>query len=370
MDELDTPALVIDLPRLKANVEAMARIAREAGVALRPHAKTHKMVEVAALQLDAGAAGLTVAKLGEAEVFAGGGCEDLLIAYPLVGGAKLERLAALARRARVAVALDSLEVARAIAESGADVAVRIEVDTGQHRAGVLPRDVAALARDVAGLGLRVEGVMTHEGHAYGEQDLAAATHEVAAMMARAGAEIAAAAGDDAARAPFSGAAPGGRAAPIVSLGSTPTARFAAREDGVTEIRPGTYVFQDRTQVAHGAAVPEDLAATVLATVVSRPAPDRAGGDAGTKVLSSDRLNAPGAPPDFGALAGTGWPLVRASEEHGVVELPPEADLQVGDRVQIVPNHVCPVVNLFDEAAVVEDGEVVARWRVAARGLSR
>src|SRR5690242_13411062 len=189
MDEPDTPALVIDLPRLKANVEAMARVAHEGGVALRPHAKTHKMVEVAALQLQAGAAGLTVAKLGEAEVFADGGCDDLLIAYPLVGGAKLERLAALARRARVAVALDSLEVARAIAESGADAAVRIEVDTGQHRAGVRPGDVAALARELAALGLRVEGVMTHEGHAYGERDLAAATHDVAAAMAAAAASL-------------------------------------------------------------------------------------------------------------------------------------------------------------------------------------
>jgi D-serine deaminase-like pyridoxal phosphate-dependent protein len=242
-----------------------------------------------------------------------------------------------------------LEVARAIAEAGADVGVRIEVDTGQHRAGVAPSDVAALARDVAALGLRVEGVMTHEGHAYGAEDLAAATHAAAAAMVEAAATL---------------------DAPVVSLGSTPTARFAAREPGVTEIRPGTYVFQDRTQIAHGAASPDDLAAFVLATVVSRPAPDRAVVDAGTKVLSSDRLNAPGAPVDFGALAGSGWPLVRASEEHGVVAVPPGGAIGIGDRVRIVPNHVCPVVNLFDEAFVVSGDEVVDRWRVAARGLSR
>src|SRR3954452_2079641 len=134
---IDTPALLIDAGRMRANIEAMAAAAREGGVALRPHAKTHKMPEVAALQLTAGAVGLTVAKLGEAEVFVDGGCEDILIAYPLIGAPKLERLAALARRARLSVALDSLEIARAIAESGAGVRVRIEVDTGQHRAGVL-----------------------------------------------------------------------------------------------------------------------------------------------------------------------------------------------------------------------------------------
>lgn len=350
---LDTPALVIDEPRLRTNVASMAAAAREGGVALRPHAKTHKMLEVAALQLAAGAAGLTVAKLGEAEVFAGGGCDDLFIAYPLVGDTKLERLAALARRARVSVGLDSLEVARAISEAGGpEIGVRIEVDTGMRRTGVAPAAVGPLAREIAALpGLRLEGVMTFEGHAYAAGDLAEATRAAAAAMASAAASL-------------------GIAGPVVSLGSTPTARLAAREPGVTEIRPGTYVFQDRTQIAHGAATEDDVAATVLATVVSRPAPDRAVVDAGTKALSSDRLNAPGAPADFGALLGLGWPLVRASEEHGVVAVPPGASLELGARVRIVPNHVCPVVNLFDEAFVVSGGDVVARWRVAARGLSR
>jgi D-serine deaminase-like pyridoxal phosphate-dependent protein len=353
MDEIDTPALVIDEPRLRANVASMAAAARDGGVALRPHAKTHKMLEVAALQLGAGAAGLTVAKLGEAEVFAGGGCDDVFIAYPLVGDTKLERLSALARRVRVSVGLDSLEVARAISEAGGpEIGVRIEVDTGMRRTGVAPADVGALARELGALpGVRLEGVMTFEGHAYAAEDVAEATRAAAAAMASAAASL-------------------GIADPVVSLGSTPTARLAAREPGVTEIRPGTYVFQDRTQVAHGVATEDDVAATVLATVVSRPAPDRAIVDAGTKALSSDRLNAPGAPADFGALLGLGWPLVRASEEHGVVAVPPGASLELGARVRIVPNHVCPVVNLFDEAVVVSGEEVVARWRVAARGLSR
>jgi D-serine deaminase-like pyridoxal phosphate-dependent protein len=235
------------------------------------------------------------------------------------------------------------------------IGVRVEIDTGMHRAGVAPAAAPALARRVSELpGLRLEGVLTFEGHAYAASDLAAATHAAAAAMVET-AEALRAAGLD---------------APVVSLGSTPTARLAAAEPGVTEVRPGTYVFHDRTQVAHGAASAADVAATVLATVVSRPAADRAVVDAGTQALSSDRLNAPGAPVDFGAVAGTGWPVVRASEEHGVVQVPPDAELAVGARVALVPNHVCPVVNLFDEAVIVEDGAVVGRWRVAARGLSR
>jgi D-serine deaminase-like pyridoxal phosphate-dependent protein len=137
--------------------------------------------------------------------------------------------------------------------------------------------------------------------------------------------------------------------------------------GITEIRPGTYVFNDRTQVAHGAAKPGGVATSVLTTVVSRPAADVAVIDAGTKALTSDRMNVPGAATDFGAAAGSGWPVIRASEEHGIVAVPAGESPRVGDRMSIVPNHICPVVNLFDEAVVVEDGRVAARWSVAARG---
>jgi D-serine deaminase-like pyridoxal phosphate-dependent protein len=359
LEEVDTPALVVDAGVVRANVAAMAATAREAGVALRPHAKTHKMLEVAGAQLAAGAAGLTVAKLGEADVFVDGGCTDVLIAYPLVGAAKLDRLVALAERADVAVALDGVEVAEAISAAarrrGVTIGVRVEVDTGLHRVGVQPDAALALARAVAALGgLRLEGVMTHEGHAYGAADLAASARAACAAMVAIG---------EAMRAD-------GLDAPVVSLGSTPTAPLAAGHPGVTEVRPGTYVFNDRTQVAHGAAREADVAATVLATVVSRPAPGRAVVDAGTKALTSDRLNAPGAPVDFGAVAGTGWPVVRASEEHGVLAVPPDAALAVGDRVALVPNHICPVVNLFDEAVVVEDGRVIGRWAVAARGRTK
>lgn len=367
-DALDTPALVIDLAVLRANVEAMAAVARDGGVALRPHAKTHKMPQVARMQLDGGAVGLTVAKLGEAEVFADAGVTDLLVAYPIVGQAKLARLVALARRlasargGRLAVAVDAISTAatisRAADAAGVEIGVRVEVDTGMHRLGVEPASAALveLALAVGSLpGLRFEGVMTHEGQAY------QAASEAELERAAAAACDAMVAGAEAIRA-------AGAACPVVSMGATATARFAARHPGVTEIRPGTYVFNDRSQVAHGSAASADLAATVLATVVSRPSRLIACVDAGAKALTSDRMIVPGAEADHGAVAPAGWPVVRASEEHGLVQLPAgAADLAVGTRLAIVPNHICPVVNLFDAVTVVERGDVVDRWPVAARG---
>ncbi|MBB4660878.1 alanine racemase [Conexibacter arvalis] len=375
---LDTPALVVDLDVVRANVAAMADLARERGVALRPHAKTHKLPQVARLQLDAGAVGLTVAKLGEAEVFADAGVEDLLIAYPLVGEPKLGRLVALARRVpRLAVAVDSAEVAEGISRAleavggGLSVGVRIEVDTGMRRLGLAPasEQLVALARTVAALpALRLEGVMTHEGQAYqsdGEAELARAAAEACDLMV-ASAEAIRAAGID---------------CPVVSMGSTATARFAAGHPGVTEIRPGTYVFNDRSQLAHGSARDGDLAAAVVATVVSRPSPEVACVDAGAKALTSDRMIVRDAAADYGAVApgaagwaavgatarAAGWPVARASEEHGLIAVPPGGELAVGERLALVPNHICPAVNLFDAVTVVAGGRVVDRWPVAARG---
>lgn len=359
-EALETPVLVIDADVLAANVSSMAARARSAGVALRPHAKTHKLPQVARLQLDAGADGLTVAKLGEAEVFVDAGVDDVLVAYPIVCPQKLDRLVGLADRARISVSLDGREVAdrvsRAAARSGVTLGARVEVDTGMGRLGAGPGAPAVeLARYVGELpGLRLEGVMTHEGHAYQSSDRTtleqAACRACEAMVATA----------EAVRA-------GGIEGGVVSVGASATARFAVAHPGVTEIRPGTYVFNDRTQIAHGAATAEDVAATVLTTVVGRPSSEIAVVDAGTKALTSERMIVPTAPADFGAVAGHGWPVVRASEEHGLVAVPDDADVVVGDRLAIVPNHICPVVNLFDEVAVVQHGDVVERWPVAARG---
>lgn len=357
----ETPAVLVDLPALRRNVDRMAAAARDAGVALRPHAKTHKVPQVAQMQLEAGAVGLLVATLREAEVFVGAGARDLLVGYPIVGTVGVRRLVALADRTRLSISLDSLAVAepiaRAASAAGVPIALRLELDTGLRRVGVEPNGEAEeLALRLADLpGTTFEGVMTHEGQILGQSHDRAELERHTATMA---ASMVAFAERLRSR---------GLACPIVSVGCTATALPGMRAPGITEVRPGTYVFNDATQVAHGAA-PDDVAALVAATVISRPAADRAVIDAGSKTLSSDRLGVPDAPVVFGALVGrSGHVLVRLTEEHGVLRLPETSDLRVGDRVAVMPNHICAVVNLADELVVVDGARVVDRWPVAARG---
>lgn len=357
----DTPALLVDLGVLHDNIERMARAARTGGKDLRPMAKTHKIPQVARMQLDAGAVGLQVAKLGEAEVFADAGATDIFVSYPIVGEHKIRRLLDLAERIEVSVSLDDVEVAeplgRAAKERGLVLPVLIEIDTGLRRIGVPPDERAVeVAEGVASIaGLRLAGVMTHQGHAYA----ASSVDELAAF-------------DDAACSAMVSLAESIRArgidCPIVSVGTTATSRFDARADGVTEIRPGIYVFNDATQVGHGHATWEQAAVWAVATVVSRPSLDRAVVDAGTKVLSSDPLHVGGAPVRFGQVMGMAEHFVaRASEEHGVIATPPGSTLRIGDRVAIVPNHICPVMNLADELLVAQGDRIIDRWAITARG---
>ena len=359
----DTPEVVIDLEKVRANITRIAAMAAEAGVALRPHTKTHKLPEIARLQVEAGAVGVQVAKLGEAEVMAGGGIEDILVGYPIVGEQKLRRLCDLAERANISTTVDSFEVAEGVAAvaraRGLTIPVLIELDTGMHRLGVLPGPEAVeLAERLAELdGLELRGVFAHEGHVYTEGRDAAEKERLTLESCRAAVDTA------------EELRSRGLAAAVVSVGSAGTFRFAIRCPGVTEVRPGTYVFNDRSQLAQGAAAVGDLAAFVIATVVSRPAPDRAVVDAGSKVLTSDRMIVPDAPPSFGAVWGhDDWDVVRLSEEHGVLAVPPGDTVRVGDRVAIVPNHICPAINLASTLTVVEGGAVLGRWPVAARGM--
>lgn len=357
LDRLPTPCPVIDVDVLERNLARMALRAQAAGVALRPHAKTHKTLQIARRQVAQGAVGLTVAKTGEAEVYAGAGFDDLFIAYPVVGLGKPERLLAVARRARLAVGVDSVEGARALgapfAAAGMKLRVRIEIDSGQHRTGVLPEAAAALARQVASLpGLELEGVFTHGGHAYGCTTDAAReerAREEATRVAQAADAIRAA----------------GLPCPVVSLGSTPTAATAMAGTGITEVRPGNYVFHDATQVALGSCGLEDCALTVLATVVSVPAADRAVLDAGSKALAAD-VRRP-TPDGHGIVVGTSSRLSSLSEEHGVVAVAAGDRFHVGQRVRVIPNHACVVSNLHDALYAVRRGEVEEGWPVAARG---
>ncbi|HEY8449213.1 MAG TPA: alanine racemase, partial [Bacillota bacterium] len=280
LDELDTPCLVIDLDRLEANLERVAGYAAQRGLRYRPHTKTHKMPPVAHRQLRAGAKGITVAKLGEAEVMAAAGIDDIFIAHVIVGDIKLRRLAALAREVRVAVGVDHPEQARRLSEvfrrEARPLAVRIEIDTGQGRAGVSPGEAAVeLARFVHQLdGLYVEGIYTHEGHDYEAtslDELARIAREAQARMVATGRAVAAALGSPC----------------LVSIGSTPSLASGVLLDGIDELRAGTCVFYDASQ-ARLLGHYDWCAATVLATIVGTPAPDRAVADAGAKALSSDR----------------------------------------------------------------------------------
>lgn len=361
----DTPEIVVELDVLRANIERVARIARGAGVALRPHAKTHKLPQVARMQLEAGAVGLQVAKLGEAEVMADAGIPDILVGYPIVGAAKLDRLGEIVGRVRVSLTVDSIEVAAGLSDlaraKGLALPVLIELDTGMGRLGVQPGEEAVeLAERVARLpGLALAGVFTHEGHVYSR---ARDDAERERLTAEACAAAVATADEIRAR---------GHEAPAVSVGSAGTFRFAVRCPGVTEVRPGTYVFNDRSQIAQGAATEADLAALIVATVVARPAPGRVVVDAGSKTLTSDRMIVPEPTASFGVVLGhDDWTVTRLSEEHGILDVPADAPIAVGDRLVLVPNHVCPTINLADAITVVESDGSTERWPVAARGRVR
>lgn len=350
-----TPHLVVDADVLEANIARMARVGVDAGVALRPHVKTHKIPEIAALQHDAGAQGLTVATVGEAEVFAEAGFDDLFIAYPLWLDADAgRRLVRVADRARIAVGCDSLEAAKNLLRvAGRDYDVLVELDSGQHRSGVSPTNAGELAAGIAGLGFTVRGAFTFPGHSYSRETRAdAAQHErdalaMAARMMR-----------------TRGVTPD-----VLSGGSSPSMAYLSTssgqtDDAPTEMRPGAYVFNDAQQWDLGVCGPEDIALTAHATVVSH-----AGGrlvlNAGSKTLGADKAAwAQG----YGRLLDhPDARITQLSEHHAVVGLGDEALPPLGSTVRVVPNHCCNAVNLADEVSVERDGVVIDTWAVAARG---
>ncbi len=353
---VSTPGLVIDIASVDANIARLQAALDQRSVALRPHAKTHKSVAIARRQLGAGARGLTVGTLGEAEVFAAAGMRDLFVAYTVwAEGDKAARLRDLHDGADLRVGVDSAPAAQrlaaAVAGSRHPLRVLVEIDSGGKRTGVASPDVAVdVAKAALAFGLAVDGVFTHGGHSYAmHAGPTAAADEVAALEGAAGAL------EDA-----------GIASPVLSAGSTPT-MVAAASGRVNEIRAGTYVLGDRQQWALGAIGADDMAAFVVATVVSS-APDRFVLDAGAKSLTKDRAE---------WLDGFGYlpaypdaTIARLSDYHAVVLVPEGAQMPVlGERVAIVPNHICPVVDLYDAfIALLPDGSV-ERWPVDARGRS-
>ncbi len=333
-----TPTVRIDLARLDANIAAMAAQPGQ----LRPHVKTHKIPEIARRQLAAGAHGLTVATVGEAEAFATV-CGDLFIAYPVWAD---KRLRDLATRVRLTVGCDSLTAAERLV--GAEVGVLIELDSGHHRSGVPVGELENLARGILDLGLDLRGAFTFPGHSYTPGGQEAAARDEDQALSAAGQILRAL----------------GVAAPVLSGGSTPSARYS---QVATERRPGVYVFNDAQQLELGTCDWSGIALTVRATVVSRRTDlHQVIVDAGSKILGSDR---PAWASGFGRIKGVpDARLTALSEHHGTVAWPEGKPLpQVGEQVAVVPNHVCLVLNLVDEVEVVSGGRVVDRWAVAARG---
>jgi D-serine deaminase-like pyridoxal phosphate-dependent protein len=348
LSELETPVLTADLDAIERNVSRMQAYCDEHGLELRPHIKTHKLPELARLQLDAGAIGITCQKLGEAEVMADAGIEDILLSFPLIGEAKAERLAALAGRVKMTVVGDSAVVAEGLspvlARHGVEVDFLVECDTGLGRTGVQsPEEAAELAELVEGLeGLRFAGLMTYPSLPETAAWLQAARKAVEAR---------------------------GLSVERISGGGTPTAERTHELGVIDELRVGTYIYGDRASIVNGSVPLESCALRVVATVVSRPTRERAIIDAGSKTLTSDP-----------ALGATGHGLLvefpeaevyALNEEHGYVDVsrcdPAPA---IGDRVTIVPNHACTTANMHDEIVMHRGGEVVETLPTAARGKVR
>ena len=343
----------------------MQALANAHGLRLRPHAKTHKSTAIAALQVQRGAVGICCAKLGEAEVFADAGIVDIRLPYPL-HPVNAERVFALAERVTLSFIVDDAAIAQAWSDlavaRGRRLEVLVKVDVGFHRCGIDPLSASApgIVRAIASMpGLTFRGLLSHAGHGYGAKS-EREVREVAVREAEILRDLAAAA----------------QVRGEISVGATPTARYSVDEDGITELRPGNYVYFDRTQVGLGAATWEDCALTVLARVVSRPAPDRVILDSGSKTLTNDLARGFTEMPGYGTIlrdpfvAEPDGSLIveRLSEEHANVRhVDGHARLATGDLVRIVPNHSCVVSNLVDHVWLVDADTVIERVPVAARG---
>ena len=345
LDEIETPAVLVDLAVVQRNIAKFQAYADAHGLKVRPHIKTHKLPQIAAMQIAAGAVGITCQKVSEAEAMVdAGGFGDVLITYNILGAEKLARLRALAARITVSVVADSAAVVAGLSAAfagGPPLTVLVECNTGADRCGVeSPAAAAELAQVIAQApGLRFGGLMTYP--------VMGGNGAVQAFMASAKALIEAQ----------------GRGVPVISSGGSPSMWQAGEVAAVTEHRPGTYVYFDRSLVARGACGWDDCALSVLVTVVSVPSAQRAIVDAGSKVLTSDLLGLAG----YGQVMGRDDLMVdQLSEEHGRLISTGPIGLRVGDRLRIVPNHACVVSNMVDHVHVLDGGRV-QMWPVVARG---
>jgi D-serine deaminase-like pyridoxal phosphate-dependent protein len=368
LTDVPTPRVFVDVNRVHNNIRSMAHLAASAGVRLRPHTKTHKSPVIARWQIEAGAVGVCCAKVGEAEVFAEAGIEDIRLPYP-VHFSNAARVLALIDRARISIIVDDLGVARgwsaAMAAAGRRLDVLVKIDVGFHRCGMDPEAPETLdaIKEIAGLpGLSFRGLLSYAGQSAGAESIehlrSIAMDEMAIMttlscvLRQQGLVI-----------------------EELSVGGTPLSRFIKDQPSATEMRPGNYVFFDRMQVGLESATLDDCALAVVSTVVSRPARDRVVFDAGSKTLTSDGARGFAPQPGHGLVfpsidATVPDPSIvieRLNEEHGVARVPESCTLAPGDRVRILPNHSCVVTNMVDELLMVRGVEIVDRLPVAARG---
>jgi D-serine deaminase-like pyridoxal phosphate-dependent protein len=331
--DLDTPAPYVDLDVLERNVRSMQARCRGWGVNLRPHTKTHKIPEIARMQLAAGAVGITVAKIGEAEVMPG---EDVLIAYPIMAD-KLPRLREASRNRRLTVVVDSVEAARALPGVGA----MVELDVGVARTGAqTPEQVVAIARACG----EFRGLFYYPAWLQ-EEEFRRASAKIEATLAALEAA--------------------GLPAKVVSGGSTPRAGLTPLIPRTTEIRPGTYVFNDANCIGAGCAAPADCALRILVTVVSTSVPGQCVIDGGSKTFSSEATIGT---TTYGHFVDRRWTMFKMNEEHGYVRI--EGPARVGEKVWVIPSHCCTATNMHDEVFYGRGGRVEGSWRVAARGKVR
>ncbi|MFZ0590160.1 MAG: alanine racemase [Bryobacteraceae bacterium] len=358
IEDLDTPAVIIDLDIMERNLARLAEYAAGNRLCLRPHTKTHKIPEIARLQIERGAAGITVAKPGEARVMVDGGVQDLMIGYPLVTRKKADVAAQLALECQLCVSLDSVEAIRALdaaaQQHSSRIGVLVEIDVGFHRCGVpTPELAVSLARETL-MYPRLEflGLMFYPGH------LGKPPEEQGAAIAEVNRTL------DAFYQEFHSA---GIEIPVVSGGSTPTAYRSHLFHGVTEIRPGMYLLNDANLVRMGIAALDECALHVLVTVASNAVPGRAILDGGSKTFSSDASR--GDQVSYGMIREDPEAVfVALSEEHGHVDIARSGrSYQVGERLRVLPNHVCATVNMHDRLYGVRNGMVEKVWDVSARG---
>lgn len=359
---IETPSILIDIAKVKSNIKGMSEVAKSNNVHLRPHTKTHKMPKIAEMQIESGAVGIAVAKTTEAKVMAANGIKDIFIAYPVVADAAINRVLELNRTVRLIVGVDSLEGAKRLSEKAKlhdqNVEVRLEVDTGLKRTGVQYDNAIKLATTIANLeNIKMTGIYTFKGAVFKGRptmDLRKAGLEEGELMVSLADEM----------------RDKGLEIKDVSVGSTPTAKYVAQVDGITEIRPGTYVFYDRMQAKYDVCDLDNCAAKVIATIVSMPSEDLLIIDGGSKTFATD------VQPDTEPLKMKGFGdiidfpdanLERMTEEHGMIRVKPGHNLKIGDTVKIIPNHICSTVNLHNSVYVVHEEGSIEELSVLARG---